>query len=178
MKKTFLMSFIAFLTLTNCQEEFELLGSEVVQLEDKTQIANNYKACSCSDDFQFEEVIYYASDPTIYLYQLYVTEVPSGYSTVELGYTTNSGNLNVVWSDFTQYKCDNFGVWLGAENFNLGEGPARFWLRVRNQDGSYRYCNFAYPKSWFKEGEIDFSLPRAQEAQLVKSPIRIAKSRY
>jgi len=108
-------------------------------------------SCSCSDDTQIDKVNYnYTSYSDIFTYEVFWSEIPSGYSTVQLGYTTNNGREIVVSEDFQ--GCENGSGWFTAPKINLSNGPKYFWLRAGNA-GTFRICNGVISP---KLGTIDF----------------------
>ncbi|HAA11989.1 MAG TPA: hypothetical protein DCE41_09940 [Cytophagales bacterium] len=104
--------------------------------------------CSCSDDAEIETVYYGPTgNSNTLVYEVSWAETPSGYSTVEFGYTTDTGTRVVLKDDF--YTCEEGTGTYVLPHFNLSNGPDRFWIRAKNS-GSYRYCNGSFRSRYYR----------------------------
>lgn len=95
--------------------------------------------CSCTDDFEMIDAVYIEDSQDFYYYQVGWTETPSGYPTIELGYTENSGSRVTLKDNFN--GCETGWEWFYLPSPSEPDGPASFWLKAVTASGYVRYCN-------------------------------------
>lgn len=98
--------------------------------------------CSCSEDAEISSVTYDVVSSNEYWYQIDWSEIPSDYSDVQLGFTTNAGKSWIIKDDLNE--CGSGCSRLLAPSFNLSNGPDRFWIKAIDAEGVSRLCNGSY----------------------------------